>query len=81
MTNAKMILFDLTVFSTFVLPYSDRFADLLLMIPFLMIAGPGGNIVWLLAGSFLKPHLEKHQRAVDTVMALALAACTIRILM
>lgn len=75
LTNAKMILFDLTVFSSFVLPYSERFIDLLPVAALLLIAGPGGNLVWLLAGSVLRPMVEKHQRAVDIVMALALAAC------
>lgn len=75
LTNAKMILFDLTAFSSFVLPYSGRFVDLLPVAALLLIAGPGGNLVWLLAGSVLRPMVEKHQKAVDVVMALALVAC------
>lgn len=79
LTNAKMILFDLTVFSSFVLPYSGRFVDLLPVAALLLIAGPGGNLVWLLAGSVLRPLVEKHQKAVDVAMALALVACAVMI--
>ena len=44
LTNAKMLLFDLTVFSTFVLPYSDRLEDLFETAAWLLIAGPGANL-------------------------------------
>ena len=45
MTNAKMLLFDLTTFSTFVLPYSNELADLLAVGAWLLIAGPGANLL------------------------------------
>lgn len=81
LTNAKMILFDLTVYSTFVLPYSDRFIDLLPVAALLLIAGPGANLLWLVAGSALKPLVTKNQRTVDVTMALALVACAAMILL
>lgn len=81
LTNAKMILFDLTVYSTFVLPYSDRFIDLLPVAALLLIAGPGANLLWLVAGSALKPLVTKNQRMVDVTMALALVACAAMILL
>ncbi len=81
LTNAKMILFDLTVYSTFVLPYSERFIDLLPVAALLLIAGPGANLLWLVAGSALKPLVTKNQRTVDVTMALALVACAAMILL
>ena len=60
MTNAKIILFDLTVYSSFVLPYSSRFIDLLPVAALLLIAGPGANMVWLLAGNLLRPHFHPY---------------------
>lgn len=81
LTNAKMVLFDLTVYSTFVLPYSDRFIDLLPVAALLLIAGPGANLLWLVAGSALKPLVTKNQRTVDVTMALALVACAAMILL
>ena len=78
-TNAKMILFDLTVYSSFVLPYSSRFTDLLPVLALLLIAGPGANLLWLLCGSLLRPFVARHHKAVCIVMALALVACAVMI--
>lgn len=81
MTNAKMLLFDLTVFSTFVLPYSNNLTDLLEVSAWLLIAGPGGNLAWLLAGSFLRRFFLRYGRQVDVVSAIALILCAIYIVL
>ncbi len=47
LTNAKMIVFGMMAFNMFVLPYSNRFSDLLVLVLFLEIAGPGANLAWL----------------------------------
>jgi len=75
MTNAKMLLFDLTAFGTFVLPYSNRLVDFLEVGAWLVLAGPGGNLVWLLAGSYLRQFFTKYGRQVDVVSAMALVLC------
>ncbi len=80
MTNAKMLLFDLTVFSTFVLPYSNRLVDLLEVSAWLTLAGPGGNTVWLLAGSYLRRFFVQYGRQVDIVSAMALFLCALYII-
>ena len=79
MTNAKMLLFDLTAFSTFVLPYSNSLVDLLEVGVWLVLAGPGGNLVWLLAGSYLRQFFTKYGRQVDVVSAMALVLCALYI--
>ena len=79
LTNAKMLLFELTVFSTYVLPYSERLLDLFLVAPLLLIAGPGANFAWLYAGAYLRRFLHKYRKQVDLVMAILLAACAIYI--
>ena len=79
MTNAKMLLFDLTAFSTFVLPYSNSLVNLLEVSAWLMIAGPGGNLVWLLAGSYLRRFFNKYGRQVDVVSSIALVLCALYI--
>lgn len=81
MTNAKMLLFDLTVFSTFVLPYSNRLSDLLEVGAWLLIAGPGGNLLWLLAGSCLRRFFTQYGRQVDMASAIALLLCAVYILL
>ncbi|MDO4497467.1 MAG: LysE family transporter [Bacteroidales bacterium] len=80
LTNAKILLFDLTAFSTFVLPYSNRLIDLLEVGAWLLIAGPGANLVWLLAGSYLKKFFAQYGRQVDVVSAIALLLCAIYII-
>lgn len=76
-----MLLFDLTVFSTFVLPYSNKLTDLFEVSAWLLIAGPGGNLAWLLAGSFLRRFFLKYGRQVDAVSAIALILCAIYIVL
>lgn len=77
LTNAKMILFDLTVFSIFVLPYSNKLVDLLVVSYILTIAGPMANLVWLLAGGWMRKWFTKYRKTTDTVMAILLALCAI----
>lgn len=77
MTNAKMLLFELTAFSTFVLPYSSRLTDLLEVAAWLTLAGPGGNLAWLSAGSSLRGFFAKYGRQVDTLSAIALILCAL----
>jgi len=79
-TNAKMLLFDLTIFSTFVLPYSNRLIDLIEVGAWLTLAGPGGNIVWLLAGTYLKRFFAHYGRQVDVISAVALFLCAFYII-
>ena len=80
LTNAKMLLFDLTVFSTFVLPYSDRLEDLFKAAAWLLIAGPGANLTWLMAGGVLRNFFLRYGRQVDHFSAVALVLCAIYLL-
>lgn len=80
LTNAKMLLFDLTVFSLFVLPYSNRLIDMFPVAALLLIAGPGSNLIWLLAGDYLRHFFDKRQKQVDIVMAILLVLCAVAIL-
>ena len=81
LTNAKMLLFDLTVFSLFVLPYSDRLIDMFPVAALLLLAGPGANLLWLLAGDYLRHIFGKYQKQIDIVMALLLVLCAVVILL
>lgn len=75
LTNGKILLFELSVFGTFVLPYSSNLADLLPVAALLLVAGPGANLFWLLAGSFMSGFLGKYHRLTDAVSAVALVLC------
>ncbi len=79
-TNAKIILYELTVYATFVLPHSNRLSDLFAVAALLTLAGPGANLAWLLAGSFLRRFFLRYQRTADTVMAALLVGCALWVL-
>ena len=81
LTNAKILLFELSVYSSFVLPYSGRFVDLLPVAALLLVAGPGGNFVWLLLGSSLSHIFERYHRAVNIGSAVALLLCAVYIIL
>ena len=76
-TNAKIILYELSVYATFVLPHSERLLDLFAIAALLALAGPGANLAWLLAGSYLRRLFMRHPAATNTVLALLLAACAL----
>lgn len=81
LTNAKILLFELGTFSTFVLPYSRELSDLFPVAALLLVAGPGANLVWLLAGSFLSDFFKRYHRQVDAVSAVLLLLCALYIIL
>lgn len=81
MTNAKMLLFELTVFSTLVLPYTNRIVDLFEVGAWLLLAGPGANLIWLLAGSYLRHLFTQYGRRVEMCSAFALLLCAVYIIL
>ena len=80
LTNAKIILFNLSCYSASVLPYSRRFIDLLPVTALLLLAGPGANLVWLLAGGAIKPFVSRYVGTVSIVMAIVLLVCAVMML-
>ncbi len=80
LTNAKMLLFDITIFSMFVLPYSNNLTDLLIVGYILTLAGPTANLVWLLAGVWLRQWFVNYKKQIDIIMATLLALCAIAII-
>ena len=81
LTNAKMILFELTMYSIFVLPYTDSLTDLLMVTALLHLAGPGANLLWLAAGDMMRDLFVRYRRTSNMVMALALVVCAVLILL
>lgn len=81
LTNAKMLLFELTAFSVYVLPYSNRLIDLFIVAILLLIAGPGANLAWLYAGAYLRRFFSRYRKQVDIVMAMLLALCSVYIVL
>lgn len=75
LTNVKVIIFCMVALSSFVLPYTHAFRSLLLVGLFLPFTGPIANLAWLFAGAALQRLFANHRKAVDAVMAAALALC------
>ncbi|MGM9811864.1 MAG: LysE family transporter [Muribaculaceae bacterium] len=80
LTNAKILMFDLMVYFTYVLPYGNRLTSLLEAAAWLLLAGPGANLLWLLAGAFLRRFFVRYQRSVEVGSAIALAACAVYVI-
>ncbi|MCI6639814.1 MAG: LysE family transporter [Pygmaiobacter massiliensis] len=77
LTNVKIMIFCLTVLASYVLPYDGSLAALLKMAVLLPFIGPFYNLIWLFAGAFMQKLFAEHSKAVDRVMAAALAACAV----
>ncbi|MDE7126561.1 MAG: LysE family transporter [Bacteroidales bacterium] len=75
--NAKMILFEISVMSSYVLPYSDRLVDLFEVAALLLIAGPAANAVWLLAGNMIRPFAMRYRRETAIVISVLLTCCAV----
>ena len=67
----------LTAMTSYVLPYTRSFWDLLAVGLFMPFTGPIANLLWLFAGASLQKLFEHHRKAVDIVMAAALTLCAV----
>lgn len=81
LTNAKMLVFELMMFSMFVLPYSDSLTDLLIVAALLHLSSPLATLSWLMAGIYLRRFFRRYHRWVDIVMGLLLVGCAAMILL
>lgn len=81
LTNGKVILFCITTLSAFVLPYTTAWSWLIGTALFLVLMGPGSNLVWIFTGAKLKTLFADHQKTVDIVMAIALALCAVNLVL
>lgn len=80
MINVKIIIYGLTMFSAYILPYESSIPMLLLFAVYLMILGALGNLIWAFAGNVLKRCYTGHYKVMNTVMALLLVWCSLRII-
>ena len=79
MINVKIIIYGLTMFSAYILPYETRVPILFAFAVYLMILGALGNLIWTFAGNVLKRGYSSHYRLMNGVMALLLVWCSLRI--
>lgn len=78
--NVKIVIYGLTMFSSFILP---NITSGLLIFPFafwLMVMGAIGNLIWAFAGNVLRHLYAQHYRSINIIMALLLVWCALRVI-
>lgn len=78
--NVKIIIYGLTMFSSYILPHESRIPMLFLFAVYLMLLGAIGNLIWAFAGNVLKKFCTAHYKGTNAVMALLLVWCALRII-
>lgn len=74
--NPKLILFGITVISTFVIPYFKSNFSLVLFSLFLALVGFWSITSWAIFGVFMQKFLTRYQKTFDILMALLLVYCS-----
>lgn len=80
LVNVKIIIYGLTMFSSFILPYESASIPLLGFAIYLMVLGAIGNLIWAFAGNVLKQFYGKYYQVMNLVMALLLVWCAARVM-
>lgn len=77
--NVKVILYGITVFSSFITPYYNNAAILILFSVFLAFTGFVSTTCWALFGALFQKFLSRHTKVVNTIMSLLLLYSAIAI--
>lgn len=80
LVNVKIIVYGLTMFSTFILPHVRSTILLFPLAFYLMILGAIGNLIWAFAGNILKRFYTAHYRLMNIIMALLILWCALRVI-
>ncbi|MGB5918652.1 LysE family translocator [Arcobacter sp.] len=75
--NPKPVLFTLTVFPSFILPYYTSFWHLTLFVLLITIIACVAFLSWILFGKVLKSFLDKYNKLVNNIMAIFLIVCAV----
>jgi cysteine/O-acetylserine efflux protein len=75
--NVKIILYAITVYTGYVLPYGASLPLLLLHAACLTAIGAAGMITWAATGGAFQKYLRKHYRPFNIAMALVLIYCAV----
>ncbi|OMC82708.1 lysine transporter LysE [Viridibacillus sp. FSL H7-0596] len=79
--NPKVVLFTMTVFPNFILPYYTSMSVLTISALVITIIGFLAFITWVLFGAIFKSFLQKHEKMVNVIMTLFLVYAAIMIWM
>lgn len=78
--NVKILVYGVTAFSTFVLPYYNSWGAIFVFTVIMSVIGFSGPLTWVLAGSALQTFFSRYARTVNVVMALLLVGCAASLL-
>lgn len=73
--NVKVILYGITVLSSFVLPHCQSAAAVAGFVVFLSLVGLGCTCCWALFGAVFEGFFQRHWRLLNGIMALLLVYC------
>lgn len=73
--NPKVLVFCLTVFPTFIMPYYSLTYELLVFAFIITIIGAIAFFSWVLFGKLLKNFLQKYKRFINIILSLFLVYC------
>jgi cysteine/O-acetylserine efflux protein len=77
LVNPKVILYGITAFSTFILPYYHTLPELSVFILVLSVIGFSGSCCWAMFGAAFQKLFTQHKKGLNMVMALLLVYCAI----
>jgi threonine/homoserine/homoserine lactone efflux protein len=75
--NSKIIIYGITAFSSFILPYYNSIPILIFFVFLLSFVGFSGSICWALFGSLFSMLFNKHAKVLNIIMAVLLLYCAI----
>lgn len=78
--NVKVILYGLTVYSIYIIPYYRSIPVLVIAAPLLALIGASSCTTWALLGRLLQRFLNHYAKISNAVMALILVWCVVEIL-
>ncbi len=73
--NVKIILYAITVYTGYVLPYDTSLTSLMVHAVSLTLIGAAGFVTWAAVGGVLQKFLAKHYRPFNIAMGLVLIWC------
>ena len=79
LVNAKMIIHGITMFSSYILPFTQSTPMIFVFVIYFVVMGAIGNLLWAFAGNALNKFYTEHYKCMNLVMALLLVWCALRI--
>jgi threonine/homoserine/homoserine lactone efflux protein len=77
--NIKVILFGMTVLSSYLLPYYKSVSVLILFSLLMSSIQLTGNIIWTLFGSIMNKLFNKHRAVLNIIIAIMLLYCVVKL--